>query len=95
MDFDPTDEAPIQTFILSSTSSAKIITWNVAPGDKVRRGVPLVTYSLDNATSTLHSSNGDSKSTRTKEGVPLQLKSTLVGVVRETLHDVGVSIPPG
>lgn len=84
MDSDPAGEAPLQSLFLSPTTPAKITSWSVKPGDKVRRGMSLLMYSLD-------SSNDEMK---TKEGMSLQLKSTVVGVVRETRYEVGVNVPP-
>ncbi len=86
MDFDPIadQDTPIHSFFISSTSHAKITSWNVAAGDKVRRGVVLLSYAL-------HDRDGV-QSNCSKEG---QLKSTLVGVVRETLFKVGEMVPPG
>ena len=86
MDFDPIadQDTPIHSFFISSTSHAKITSWNVAVDDKVRRGVVLLSYAL-------HDGDGV-QSNCNKDG---QLKSTIVGVVRETLFKVGEMVPPG
>ncbi len=46
-----TKETPIHTFFISSTSHAKITSWSVAPDDKVRRGVVLLSYTLNDGQS--------------------------------------------
>ncbi len=81
MNFDPvTKDTPIHSFFISSTSHAKITSWSVAPDDKVRRGVVLLSYTLNDG--------GGQSDCR-------QLKSTLVGVVRERTYNVGDIVPPG
>ncbi len=82
MNFDPsTKDLPIHSFIISSTSHAKVTSWNVAPGDKIRKGVVLLSYSLNDSNNPSDCSS--------------QLKSSLVGVVRETAYNVGDTVPPG
>ena len=86
------EDVPLHSFFISSTSSAKITCWNVAPGDKVRRGTGILSYSLVETTPSLQSDSGQSNCHT--DGSTQQLKSTLVGVVRETLYKEGEVVPP-
>ena len=74
----PTHLIPLHTSI-----SCKILSWNMAEGERVRKGTVLCGYTQE--------LGDDSDSMEGK----LQLKSSVVGVVKELLVQPGEVVPPG
>ena len=81
MDSESKESSSFHSMCLSSSSRCKLITWKVNPGDRVRNGTPLATY-----TSNL--------SRDEQSPAAMQLKSSVVGVIKELLCDSGDVIQP-
>jgi len=72
-----------QCYSVSPSSQSRVTSWAVSTGDKVRNGTVLLTYELLSNSEEIN---------QTKEGV---LKSTVVGIVENTMFEVGEVIPAG
>ena len=79
MDPDP----PTHLIPLHTSISCKLLSWNVAEGERVRKGTVLCGYTQE--------LGEDSDPMEGK----LQLKSSMVGVVKELLAQAGEVVPPG
>lgn len=77
----PESSNPLCSLQLPSSSACRIVKWVAEPGNRVRKGAVLVTYTVD-----LSSAEPESE---------LPLKSTFVGVVRERLFEEGEIVQPG
>lgn len=75
-------EHPIHPIPLHSSIPCKLLTWNVDVGERVRKGSLLCVYTQD---------VGDCDPMEGR----LQLKSSVVGVVKEVLVQAGEMVPPG
>lgn len=79
----PMDAAhPIHPIPLHSSIPCKLLAWNVDVGERVRKGSLLCVYTQD---------LGDCDPMEGR----LQLKSSVVGVVKEVLVQAGEMVPPG
>lgn len=81
MDTETKEPSSLHSLSLSSSSDCKLIAWKVCAGDKVRNGTPLASY-------TSSPSDDDPSSTL------LQLKSSMAGVVKELLCEIGDVVKP-
>ena len=75
-------EHPIHSVPLHSATPCKLLAWNVDEGERVRKGSLLCVYAQE---------VGDSDPMEGR----LQLKSSVVGVVKEVLVQAGEMVPPG
>ncbi len=80
-------EYPVHTVSLPSSSVCKLLNWNVRPGERVRKGKALCSYTTEVVGGGGEGGGGDEER--------LQLKSNVVGVVREVMVAAGESVHPG
>ena len=74
---------PTHLIPLHASISCKLLSWNVTEGERVRKGTVLCGYTQE---------LGDGSDSMEEK---LQLKSSVVGVVKELLVQAGEVVPPG
>ena len=84
---------PLHTVCLPSSSNCKLLSWSVCPGDRVRKGRALCSYT----TELVGGGGGDGEriGSITGDDERFQLKSSVVGVVKEIMAAAGASVDPG
>ncbi len=80
---------PLHWVSLPATSVCKLLSWSVHPGEKVRRGRALCSYTTEVVGGEETGGGGGGDEER------LQLKSSVVGVVKELMVAAGDRVHPG
>ena len=78
---------------LPTSVAGRILSWRVGPGDRVRKGFPLCTYT--HAPRGLGEGGGAEGGGAVKGEEKLQLKASVMGVVKEVLVQPDETILPG
>lgn len=88
------DSAPrVHPVALPSSAAGRVLSWSVGHGDRVRKGSPLCTYM--HASSQAAKEGEEGGGAAEGEGEKLQLRASVMGLVREILVQPEEMVQPG